>query len=234
MLVDGEVVKRPCTKRLAKVSEKYFTEESVRPLADLILAPINANTARPESSQTVTASRTRVPADDRDHQKAFHLLFVRGNVSTGQAAPRGIGVRATRTSDIDRIIKGVADSKPRAHTTLRNVKSFSSGGFRYAKRTDAIHDNPVRDSVIPHGKSRGETKAYTLEEIQLFLKVLGEPARTAVLVAAMTGLRVSEVMGLRWEDVVGDNCGLLGAYGAVRFATRKRYQVVHPFPCCPS
>jgi len=36
------------------------------------------------------------------------------------------------------------------------------------------------------------------------LGVLPEPARTAVLVAAFTGLRRSEIRGLRWEDLAGD------------------------------
>jgi integrase len=38
-----------------------------------------------------------------------------------------------------------------------------------------------------------EGRAYTLKEIQAMLSVLGEPARTAVLVAALTGLRMSEI-----------------------------------------
>src|SRR5260370_1224364 len=75
---------------------------------------------------------------------------------------------------------------------------------RYAKRTDAISENPVRDSAIPRGKSKSDTPAYTLDEIQAMLAALKEPARTCVLVAALTGLRQSEIRGLRWDDFRGD------------------------------
>jgi integrase len=45
--------------------------------------------------------------------------------------------------------------------------------------------------------------AYSLLEIQKMLAVLSEPARTVVLLAAYTGLRKSEIRGLRWEDFNG-------------------------------
>ena len=53
-------------------------------------------------------------------------------------------------------------------------------------------------------KPAQETYAYSLAEIQAMLKVLAEPARTVVLVAAFTGLRLSEVRGLKWTDVEDD------------------------------
>src|ERR1700679_1064668 len=55
VLEGGKVVKRPKAKKLATYSDQYRTEESVRPLADLILAPINAKTARPESPLEVAS-----------------------------------------------------------------------------------------------------------------------------------------------------------------------------------
>jgi len=36
------------------------------------------------------------------------------------------------------------------------------------------------------------------------LAALPEPARTVVLAAAFTGLRKSELLGLRWQDWTGD------------------------------
>jgi integrase len=45
-----------------------------------------------------------------------------------------------------------------------------------------------------------EMHAYDLDEIQLMLSVMPEPAATIFAVAAFTGLRRSELQGLRWED----------------------------------
>ena len=41
----------------------------------------------------------------------------------------------------------------------------------------------------------------TIEQIKAFLLHLEEPCRTAVLLDAASGLRVGELLGLKWEDV---------------------------------
>jgi integrase len=85
------------------------------------------------------------------------------------------------------------------------VKGFMSGAFRYAVRTGVVHFNPMRETMLPKsGKPMESRRAYTLAEIQAMLKVLDEPERTIVLVAALTGLRMSEIRGLRWEDYDGE------------------------------
>lgn len=45
--------------------------------------------------------------------------------------------------------------------------------------------------------------AYSLADLQFFLKKLDEPARTVVATAAFSGLRESEVRGLQWSDYTG-------------------------------
>jgi integrase len=234
VLIDGKIVKRQRAKKLATFSEKYYTKESVQPLADLILAPINARTAPPESGQTVEAFLEHVylpfvrenkkPTTIKSYAEMFRLV---------RPFLGDLQMRAVRTSDIDRLMKAVADDKQRAHTTHRNLKSFLSGGFRYAKRNDVIRENPVRDSVVPRGKPRGEAKAYTLPEIQKLLTVIPEPARTAVLVAAMTGLRVSEIKGLRWSDIVGDELHVNRSVWSGHVTDTKTLSSRAPVPLLP-
>ncbi len=86
------------------------------------------------------------------------------------------------------------------------MKSFLSGAFTYAIRQKLLIHNPVSACEIPRGKSARPRDAYTLDEITAMLKALrkSEPARTVVLVAALTGLRKSELQGLKWEDLEGD------------------------------
>lgn len=50
-------------------------------------------------------------------------------------------------------------------------------------------------------RPRGETYAYSLEEIYRMISVLAEPASTIVATAAFTGLRKSEIRGLLWENL---------------------------------
>jgi integrase len=230
----GKVVMRPKAKKLANYGGAYRTPESVRVLADAILAPINAKTARPESVQSVESflehvylshvNQTKKPSTARSYLQMFRL--VKPHVG-------GLELREVRTSHVDRIMLAVAGDKLRAHTTHRNVKSFLSGAFRYAKRTDAIAENPVRDSVVPRGKARGETPAYSLKEIVAMLAVLPEPARTAILTAAFTGLRVSEIKGLRWEDIHGDTLHVVRSVWSGKVTDTKTLASHAPVPLVP-
>ena len=235
VLIDGKIVKKAKAKKLATYDpELYRTEEDVRALADLILAPINARTAQAESTQTVVSflehvylphvNETKKPSTANSYKVMFRL--VKPHLGNAQ-------LRQVRTVDVDRILKAVASSKPRAHTTLRNAKTFLSGGFRYAKRVDAIRDNPVRDSVVPRGLPARKTPAYTLEEIQQALTVLPEPARTAVLVDGLTGLRVSEVKGLMWSDIVGDELHIQRSVWQGHVTETKTLTSRAPIPLLP-
>jgi integrase len=234
VLQDGKVVKRPRAKKLATYGDGYRTEKDVRPLADLILAPINARTAEPESSQLVTefleyvymphARETLKPSTANTYKVMLRLV---------KPHLGGLQLRETRTSHVDRIIRLIADGKPRAHTTLRNVKSFLSGAFRYAKRTDRIGDNPVRDSLVPRGKPMGKTPAYTLPEVLAIVDVVPEPARTAVLVAAFTGMRVSEIKGLQWDDFVGDELRIVRSVWSGHITDTKTLSSRAPVPVVP-
>lgn len=205
VLENGKVVKRPRSKKLATFSKEYKTVHDVRPLAALILAPINARTAPPESRQGLATYLEHVylpyvetakrPSTHRSYTVCWRLL---------QPHINGLDLKETTTKDVELLLKASASDKQRAHTTHRNVKNFLSAGFRYAIRQNMISRNPVRDAEIPRGKAAGNTKAHTLQEIQAMLAVLPEPSRTLVIVAALTGLRKSEIKGLRWEDFQGD------------------------------
>jgi integrase len=67
-----------------------------------------------------------------------------------------------------------------------------------------VSNDPVSDAKIPRGLPMAETESYTLDELAAMLKVVPEPGRTAVLVAGLSGLRISEIKGLRWEDYDGN------------------------------
>ena len=49
-------------------------------------------------------------------------------------------------------------------------------------------------------KRRRVPEVLTVEELNALLSQLKEPFRTMVFVAAVTGLRVSELLALKWYD----------------------------------
>ncbi len=101
-----------------------------------------------------------------------------------------ITLREFRTVDGERILGSIAKEHKLTSTTLAHIKAFLSGMFRFGKRQGVVNsENPIRDVVLPKGKSAGETHAYSLKEITQMLNVLPEPASTIVAVAAFTGVR---------------------------------------------
>jgi integrase len=114
-------------------------------------------------------------------------------------------LREFRTVDGERVLESIAKEYKLTSTTLAHIKAFLSGSFRFAKRRGVINsENPIRDVVLPKGKPAGETHAYSLEEIMQMLRVLPEPARTIVAVAAFTGVRKGELRGFLWENYDGE------------------------------
>jgi integrase len=77
--------------------------------------------------------------------------------------------------------------------------------FSYAARLGILTGaNPVREAKAEGKRSDPQRHTYSLPEVAFMLKKLPEPARTVIAVAAFTGLRESEIRGLRWEDYTGD------------------------------
>lgn len=205
VLENGKVVKRARAKKLATYSKQYREPEDVRPLADLILAPINARTAPVESRQDLATFLEHVylPHVEETKRPATYSSYC---IMWRMAKPHlnGLQLRECRTSDIDDLMKAATADKRRAHTTHRNLRNFLSGAFRFAIRRNMAASNPVRDAEIPRGLPAGKKPSYTLEEIQTMIAAVPEPGRTVVTVAGLTGLRLSEIKGLRWEDFRGD------------------------------
>jgi integrase len=207
VLVNGRVVMKQTSKKIGTYDRDHRTPESVQAEADLILAPINAKAAIPETSQSLAAfvehnylpycKAELRPSTSHSYRVTWKLLEPHVN---------GLALRDVRTSDVERILRAVADGKTLARTTLANCRNLLSGAFRYAIRTDAlaIRENPVRYAKTPKGQRPVNQYAYTLDEVTRMVAVLPEPSRTVVLVAALTGLRGCEIRGLMWDDFTGD------------------------------
>jgi integrase len=107
-----------------------------------------------------------------------------------------------RTCDCQAIMRQLCADNPHLRkTSLRHIKNFLSGVWAHALRmglTDG--NNPWRVVQIPQAPEPSETHAYTPEEIDSILKATPAPYDLVVLLAACTGLRKSEIRGLRWSD----------------------------------
>src|SRR2546430_1590620 len=64
-----------------------------------------------------------------------------------------------------------------------------------------------REFVSPRndGESERPNRIVTPEQFEQLLELMPEPYASMVFVAVLTGLRVSELIGLKWEDVGADS-----------------------------
>ena len=206
----GNVVrKRVCQKlgRCNKGDRKDSPPKWARVQANEILTPLNSGNPQPVSTQTVSEfiETTYLPYVQEHKRpstfKGYADIFqdhLKGRVS-------GIRLRDFRTIDGERLLAFISHDTALSHRSLLHIKSLLSGVFTYAKRTGVLDSiNPMRDVSVPKGTPGKDTYAYSLEEIRTMIRILPEPARTIVTVAAFTGVRASELRGLRWDDFSGD------------------------------
>ena len=86
---------------------------------------------------------------------------------------------------------------PGSKAKIRNIMSAL---YSHAIRWEWATHNPITH-VRQSAKRRKTPLVLTIEQIKAFLLHLEEPCRTAVLLDAASGLRVGELLGLKWEDV---------------------------------
>jgi integrase len=72
--------------------------------------------------------------------------------------------------------------------------------FNHAYRYELFDRNPIR-LVRQGAKRRTAPSSLTAAEIKLLLEGSGWRERTLVLLAESTGLRQSELFGLKWGDI---------------------------------
>lgn len=211
VLENGEPKRRKVLKRVAAVSDDYPNPQSVDKLVADILAPVNSQ-RRPETTEKLSdfLELVYMPACKKELRPSTYGGYL-DLMRLVTPHLNGQRLRDIRTSDIDALLRAVANEPtkkrtPRAHTTMLNVRNFLSGAFRFAIRSDRYnYGNPAREARLPKGLKRMEdTYAYSLKEIEGMLKALPEPERTIVATAAFSGFRLSELRGLRWQDYTGE------------------------------
>jgi integrase len=92
------------------------------------------------------------------------------------------------------------DSIKRAKATRAKIRNLMSALFHHAMRYEWVDSNPIK-LVRQSAKRERLPEVLELSELQLLLSRLELRERTLVLLDAATGLRVSELLALRWEDV---------------------------------
>src|SRR5437868_14863835 len=91
-------------------------------------------------------------------------------------------------------------SLPLARSSCAKIRNLMSVVFNHGIRHEICDRNPIQ-LVRQSAKRKAVPVILSASEVQKLLGVLGIRERTLVLLAFGTGLRMSELFGLKWNDI---------------------------------
>jgi len=107
--------------------------------------------------------------------------------------------------EIQRYLSGLAHSTKLGHQSRDKIRDVLSSILASAVEYDLLSRNPVDGVRLPACKTGRRQKPHvTPEQFAALISAVPEPYATMMYVAVWTGLRVSELVGLRWNDVQAD------------------------------
>jgi len=113
--------------------------------------------------------------------------------------------RSYRLGDVKAVqVEEWLRSLPLARGSKAKIRNIMSALYSHAIRWEWIRYNPIT-AVRQSAKRMKVPIILTIEQIQALLQQLNDPCRTMVLLDASTGLRIGELLGLKWKDVDFEN-----------------------------
>ncbi len=177
------------------------TKRIAQRLLDPILARINSFDYRPSKFVTVEKFADTWELQVLTHQKPSSVKAARSHLRTHIRKHLGKVLLHELTPQIQQNFVTLLSQKVSRKTVL-NVLGTLSSMMRTAKSwgycTQAITTSEL---TLPADKIRKQTRFFNGEEARKIITLASEPYRTMFAVAAMTGLRVGEVVGLQRADL---------------------------------
>ncbi|HLW82567.1 MAG TPA: tyrosine-type recombinase/integrase [Candidatus Acidoferrales bacterium] len=159
---------------------------SRRPQATLSLADFVRVEWRPKAELDLRKSSVRYYSFQLDR----HILPVMGSI---QLCDLSRGAIEACLAELKR--------KGRATATIRGVRATLSTVLEKAVERQYLEKNPAHGIRIREADFKKERRCYSAAEVFKLAAALGEPCRTIVLLAVLTGMRIGEILALRWKRV---------------------------------
>lgn len=116
-----------------------------------------------------------------------------------------VSLREMTTANLQRYFSGLVDSRL-SQESMDKIRDVLSSILGSAVRFGYLVKNPMEGVRLPPAKIGKRSKPYiTPQQFWALLALLAEPYATMVFVAVHVGLRVSEIIGLRWRNVHNDS-----------------------------
>jgi len=199
--VDG---KRKRTKTRVRIAPTTVPEREVRKIAAEYLRPLN------QGLETLGSATNFQQYVERTYEPTVLPVLAKSTRCRSQGvignyllpAFGEMSLRDITPLTVQRYFSEMANS-PLAGESRDKIRDVLSSILRSAVRFGLLIRNPVEGAMLPperRGKRR--SKPYlSPDQFDELLQYIPEPYASMVYVAIFTGLRVSELAGLRWNDI---------------------------------
>ena len=122
-----------------------------------------------------------------------------------------------------------------AWETTNHLRNLMSKVLGTAVSWNYLTDNAVRGVKMPERFLKRPHQFLNVGEVRRLIAACTEPTRTIVILATMTGLRIGEILALRWKRinfigetlVVAETC-FMGQFGTPKTRASKREVPLSP------
>lgn len=217
---DGRRVNR---KIVVGTVEEYRTEAAAKKAVDALRIDINKESRpaglRPLSVEQLIAHYKEKELPKDGSKKAFSTVTIYESlldeyIERRWGSYRLPDVRTVAVEDWLGSLIGTRTQKPLAPATKAKIRNVMHALFNHAMRNEWLERNPIT-LVRQSAKRQRIPDVLEVGEIKALLAELEEPVKTMVFLAAATGLRVSELIGLKWGDIDFDKLEINLSRGVV-------------------
>jgi integrase len=180
-------------KEIVGTLEKYKTKSAAMKASETSRVTINSETKPPRTMSELVEHYTRKELPT----KTEYTREVYEGYITKWITPRWgtFSLSEIKAVDVEAWLKTLKLSDG----SKAKVRNIMSALFSHALRWEFFDRNPITH-VRQSAKRRQQPEVLTAEELRALLAELNGVYRVMVFVVATTGLRVSELLALRWQD----------------------------------
>ena len=188
--------------------QEFPTEASAQKAVAALRANINAETPRTQIdaiSFCTLAQHYREKEMCEGAGKTFATIRTNEGYLERWILPRWSSYRLKDVKAV--IVEEWLRSLPLANGSRAKIRNLMHAIFNHAVRWEWHDKNPITQ-VRQSAKRQRVPIVLNIEQLKSLVEQLTEPAKTAVLLDILTGLRVSELLALKWSDVDFENLEL--------------------------
>lgn len=197
-------------RKRIKLAPASMNQREVLKIADEILRPVN------QGLITVGSAVNFGEYVQREYNPGTLPLLASTTQACYQGAIRkhlepsfcGLTLRELTPRTLKQFFSGMASDRI-PYPTIVKVRDALSSILRSAVQDELLVKNPMEGLKLPPDKRPRRAKPFiSPEQFNALIELIPEPYATAVYVCVWTGLRVSELLGLKWRCIHTDSISI--------------------------